>query len=211
MLPKNSKKSIFCDDFTDCFASDKSLQKRYKSSLKRVFAITWSGNCILVFLCYQILRKKFEKKVKILKKKNWKFWEKKLFFSKSFSFSETRHFFCATNHILERRERDSIQLIASACIGGNNMISEAKQMHEKNAKQIWLDYSLYIKSELNWLIFLMHFIARSAFYVRQRQRGGMSPNILNKDWYRIRWIYKFQFFWNLWSEFDAFRGQWRFP
>ena len=37
---KTQKKTIFCDDFTDCFASDKSPQKRYKSSLKRVFAIT---------------------------------------------------------------------------------------------------------------------------------------------------------------------------
>ena len=39
MLPKNFKKSFFSDDFADCFASDKSLQKHRKSSLKRVFAI----------------------------------------------------------------------------------------------------------------------------------------------------------------------------
>ena len=73
MLPKNSKKSIFLDDFTDCFASDKSPKKRRKSSLKRVFTITWSGNCILVFLCYQTLRKIFWKKSHFWK--NRKFWD----------------------------------------------------------------------------------------------------------------------------------------
>ena len=141
ILPENSKKSLFLDDFVRCFTSDKSSKKCCKSTLKRVFTMMWSGNCILVFLYYQnIQKKKWDFFLKILKILLF-FWKYFSFRNRDISSTFVRlcvYIFCVTNHVSERREI-FVSTQQHVCMGGNNAISvrgKQNQMHRRNISKL---------------------------------------------------------------------------